>query len=298
MYGRYNAPEGNAYAQGGYATPNQEFPQKTPLIHPDQIPQHPQPGGPSHFPVVHSFDPYAQAAWDWSHSLDFTQLPTPYEPQGELIQELRERKSPAEGFHSPFFASPLAPPPRRLSQKSFASPKMKRKSDAELQTLSQQGASEQQGSSKRRAVSRASSTASQSPASTVLADAQPSPIIGNAAQIAAVANQSSIQGIGGEQRRMNAGKGAGPQGRETDVPAPRRVVESSGSGDMLPAGRVFPIQIGSALFRLSGASLCSDGVYPLLSDHAWTRLTPQEHPHTFRTSSASSFTAVVAVPTK
>ena len=288
VYRHHNAPEGNAYAQGGYATPNQEFSKNTPLIYPDQIPQHPQPGGLSQFPAVHSFDPYAQAAWDWSHSLDFTQLPTPYEPQGELITELRERKSPADGFNSPFFASPLAPPPRRLSQKSFASPKMKRKSDSGLQATTQQGASDQQNPSKRRAVSRTSSTASQSPAPTVLADAQPSPIIGNAAQIAALANQSSIQGTSEAQRRMNAGKGTGPQGRETDVSEPRRVVESSGSGDTLPAGRVFPIQIGSALFRLSGASLCSDGVYPLLSDDAWTELTPQEHPLTFHTSSASS----------
>jgi hypothetical protein len=287
VYGRYNAPEGNANAQGGYATPNPEFSQDTPLIYLHQIPQHPQLGSSSPFPVAHSFDPYAQAAWDWSHSLDFTQLPTPYEPQGELIKELRERRSPADGFNSPFFASPLAPPPRRLSQKSFASPKMKRKSDSGLQAMSQQGASDQQNSTKRRAVSRASSAAS-----------QPSPAIGNAAQIAALTNQSSIQGTSEAQRRMNAGKGTGPQGREIDVSEPRRVVESSGSGDMLPAGRVFPIQIGSALFRLSGASLCSDGVYSLLSDNALTELTPQEHPHTFRTSSASSYTAVVAVPTK
>ncbi|OSS48662.1 hypothetical protein B5807_07005 [Epicoccum nigrum] len=262
VYGRYYAPEGNTYAQGGYGTPNQAFSQKTPLIHPDLKPQHPQPGGPSPSPVFHSFDPYAQAAWDWSHTLDFTQLPTPYEPQGELIQELRERKSPADGFDNPFFASPLAPPPRRLSQNSFASPKMKRKSDAELHAISQQGASKQQNPTKRRAVSRASSTASQSPAPTVtvLADAQPSPIIANPAQIAALANQSSIQGTSEAQRHLNAAKGTGtgPQGREMDVSEPRRVAESSGSGDMLPAGRVFPIQIGSALFRLSGASLCSD----------------------------------------
>ena len=297
VYGRYNAPEGNAYAAGGYATPNQAFPQNAPLIYPEQRQQHPQPSGPSQSPVFHSFDPYAQAAWDWSHTLDFTQLPTPYEPQGELIQELCERKSPANSFNSPFIASPLAPPPRRLSQISFASPKMKRKSDAELHAMSQQGASEQQNSTKRRAVSRASSTASQSPAPTILADAQQSPIVGNAAQIAALANQSSTQGAGQAQRRANAGKGTGPQGRETDVSEPRRVAESSGSGDMLPAGRVFPIQIGSALFRLSGASLCSDGVYSHLSDNTWTELTPQEHPHTFPTSSANNSTATAAAPT-
>jgi hypothetical protein len=33
---------------------------------------------------------------------------------------------------------------------------------------------------------------------------------------------------------------------------------------LLPAEKVFPIQIGSALFRLSGASITSDGLY---TDH-------------------------------
>ena len=120
---------------------------------------------------------------------------------------------------------------------------MKRKSDAELQAMLKQGATEQQNPSKRRAVSRASSTTSHnSPAPTVLADA-------------------STQDNSEAQRRMNVTKGTGPQGKETDVSEPRRIVESTTSSDMLPAGRVFPIQIGSALFRLSGASLCSDGTH-------------------------------------
>ena len=34
---------------------------------------------------------------------------------------------------------------------------------------------------------------------------------------------------------------------------------------VLPAGKVFPIQIGSELFRLSGASISSDGQYIRLS---------------------------------
>lgn len=255
-YARYNAPEGNAYAQGGYATQNQAFLQNPSLIYnqgsrqPQQIPSSP-------FPGFYSFDPYAQVAWGWAQSSEFAQLPAPYEPQGELIQELHDRKDPAEDFSSPLLVNPLAPPPRPLPQRPAKSPKMKRKSDAEAQAISQQGTSEQQNSTKRRAVSRASSTASQSPAPTVLADAQPSPIA-NVAQIAASANQSSIQSSVDAQWRKNTGKGTGPQGREIDVSEPRRVVESTGSGDMLPAGRVFPVQIGSALFRLSGASLCSD----------------------------------------
>lgn len=256
-YVRYDAPEGNAYAQGGYATQNQAIPQDPSLIY-NQSSQQPQQVTPSPFPGYYSFDPYAQVAWDWAQSSEFAQLPASYEPQGELIEELRDRKDPTDDFSSPLLVNPLAPPPRPLPQRPAESPKMKRKSDAEAQAIGQQGASEQHISTKRRAVSRASSTASQSPAPTVLADAQPSPIA-NVAQIPASANQSSIQGSGEAQWRKNAGKGTGPQGREIDVSEPRRVVESAGSGDMLPAGRVFPIQIGSALFRLSGASLCSDG---------------------------------------
>ena len=266
-YARYDAPEGNAYAQGGYATPNQAFPQTSPVNYPNRSPQQQQQqqvGAHGQFPSYYSFDPYAQANWDWTQSADLTTfLPAPYEPQGELIQELRDRKHPTGEFNAPFAVDPLAPPPRPLPQRPATFPKMKRKSDAgaELQAMSQQSASEFQGPSKRRAVSRASSTASQSPAPTVLADAQPSPIA-NVAQIAASANQSSIQNTSEAQRRRNTSKGTGPQGREIDVSEPRRVVEASDSAGMLPAGRVFPIQIGSALFRLSGASLCSDGTYP------------------------------------
>ncbi|KAJ8115752.1 hypothetical protein OPT61_g2681 [Boeremia exigua] len=250
-YGDHNAPEGNAYAQGGYATPNHALYQNVPLIYPPKRPHQPQQGLLGPIPSYYSFDPCAQPTWGWAQSSDFTQLPAPYEPQGELIQELLDRENPANDFSSSLLVDPLAPPPRPLPQRPAGSPTMKRKSDAGLQTMGQQVVNEQGISTKRRAVSRASSTASQSPAPTVLAEAQPSPI-------AATANQSSIQNTSEGQRRKNTNRGTGPQGREIDVSEPRRVAESTGSGDMLPAGRVFPIQIGSALFRLSGASICSD----------------------------------------
>src|SRR5690242_4193894 len=53
-YGHYNAPEGNAYAQGVYATPNQAFLQDTPLIHQDQSTQQPHRAAPSPFPGRYS----------------------------------------------------------------------------------------------------------------------------------------------------------------------------------------------------------------------------------------------------
>ena len=48
---------------------------------------------------------------------------------------------------------------------------------------------------------------------------------------------------------------------------------------ILPPEKVFPIQIGSDLFRLSGASISSDGSYHSQS-HCLLRLRILEHPHT------------------
>ena len=45
----------------------------------------------------------------------------------------------------------------------------------------------------------------------------------------------------------------------------RRIAEIPKFSSVLPAGKVFPIQIGSELFRLSGASISSDGQYIRLS---------------------------------
>ena len=45
----------------------------------------------------------------------------------------------------------------------------------------------------------------------------------------------------------------------------RKIAELPKFAPVLPAGRVFPIQIGSELFRLSGASISSDGQYIRLS---------------------------------
>jgi hypothetical protein len=256
-YGRYDAPEANIYTQGDYATPNQAFPQEQPSIYPDYSLQQPQQIAPGQVRSYHGFDPNAQAAaWNWTQSVDFTDFTTQYEPQGELIQELHNRKDPTNEFSVPLPVNSLPPPPRPLP------PAMKRKSEPELYSAIQPSTHEQQNPSKRRVVSRASSTASQaSPAPTILADAQPSPMASTAIVQAALdsTNQSSSQGNSEAQQRRDASKGTGPQGRVIDVSEPRRVAESSGDGDMLPAGKVFPIQIGSALFRLSGASLSSDG---------------------------------------
>jgi hypothetical protein len=256
-YSRYDAPEGNAYAQGDYATPNQAFQQDQSLFYTDISTAQLQHVNSGQTPSYHSFDTNTQAAWDWRQPVDLTDLPKPPETQVKVAHKLNDRESFASHFNIPSSINPLLPPPRPLPQRPVMQTGMKRKSDSELSAAAQQSTYEQNNPSKRRAMSRASSSASQSsPTPTVLADTQPSPA---APTNIAQAGQPIPYGSGGAQRRGGASKGTGPQGREIDVSEPRKVVESSAAGDLLPAGRVFPIQIGSALFRLSGASLCSDG---------------------------------------
>lgn len=53
-----------------------------------------------------------------------------------------------------------------------------------------------------------------------------------------------------------------PELMQSESTENRRVVEMAAhSSNMLPAGQVFPIQIGSDIFRLSGASISSDGMH-------------------------------------
>jgi hypothetical protein len=56
-------------------------------------------------------------------------------------------------------------------------------------------------------------------------------------------------------------KAAVSKQRQAEASTARRIAEVAAHlTTVLPAGKVFPIQIGSDLFRLSGASLSSDGM--------------------------------------
>ena len=56
----------------------------------------------------------------------------------------------------------------------------------------------------------------------------------------------------------------------------------------LPAEKGFPIQIGSELFRLSGASIMSDGQFTVMENLFAIILRVLEHPHIFPNSSRIS----------
>ncbi|KAF2469860.1 uncharacterized protein BDR25DRAFT_334765 [Lindgomyces ingoldianus] len=240
----------------------------------------------------YSFSPGGPLVWDWSNSIEFSDFANQYEPQGELVQELQNQpassdfsiplpvttadavyQSPQQISSAPATTvqNPLSPPPppAKSSQKPALQTGMKRKAESEPNSAVSQSASFsaelQQPATKRANKSRSSSQASiTSPAVAAATETRRSSMTQSATATAVVATESAQPASNSNttsaeaQRRKEPSKGTGPQGRVIDVSKPRRIVESPAGGDQLPSGKVFPIQIGSELFRLSGASISSD----------------------------------------
>jgi hypothetical protein len=237
------------------------------------------------------FSPSMPSGWDWTNSIDFAEFTNQYEPQGELVPEDHNEINTTNDFSIPLpvtagesayqafqqnqsatptpnttqTQNPLSPPPppRPQQQSPVVQTGMKRKIDSEPGlAVSQDGSTAIENPSKRQNRSRQSSDASAtSPVLAAPGNARPPPTTraaAPAAPIEAVSQRTSQDNPKTERR-----KGTGPQGRVIDVSTPRRVQETPGGLDILPAGKVFPIQIGSELFRLSGASISSDGMHTL-----------------------------------
>jgi hypothetical protein len=310
-YGRYDA-ERDANTPGALEMPLQAHQQDPALSYQDFGMHHPH-AAPAQFPG-YSFSPAAPMGWDWTNSIDFSEFTNQYEPQGELAHEL-QHPTATNDFSIPLpiaaadliyqapqhsqVATPttnttqnLLSPPPKPPQRPVIQTGMKRKADSEPSSAVSQSTTEaQQNQSKRQNKSRQSSATSPiSPVAAEPIDAHQSPM---AQTLAVQAASGPTQANTEPQRRKEQSKGTGPQGRVIDVSKPRRVVEGAGGPDMLPAGKVFPIQIGSELFRLSGASISSDGKHGpkfVLARNSKLRLL--EHPHTFRISSANSCTTM------
>jgi hypothetical protein len=270
----------------------------------------------------YGFSPSAQLGWDWTNSIDFSDFGAQYEPQGELVEE-QQQPITANDFSiplpvtavdlafqatrasntvtpSPANAQSVLSPPPKPPQRPVVQTGLKRKADSELDSAVSQTASiatePQSNHAKRHNKSRQSSTSSlPSPVVAEHTEARPSPMAPTT--VARTVSEPTPQGNTELPKRKEQSKGTGPQGRVIDVSKPRRVVESPGGPDMLPAGKVFPIQIGSELFRLSGASISSDGKHSPRPYWPWnSKLRLLEHPHTFRISSANSYITMAAVP--
>lgn len=197
--------------------------------------------------------------------------------------------------------NPLSPPPKPL-QKPTVQTGVKRKAGSEPNSaVSQNGSLADQKPAKRPNKSRTSSNASAtSPvvASSTAADSRPPQMTASASAPPAVEAVTPAKADNEVQRRREQSKGTGPQGRVIDVSKPRRIVESTDGPHVLPAGKVFPIQIGSELFRLSGASLSSDGKQCPSSEFSNPfPLTMEEHRHISLISSETKYTTCYkAVP--
>ncbi|KAH8728033.1 hypothetical protein GQ44DRAFT_609972 [Phaeosphaeriaceae sp. PMI808] len=231
----------------------------------------------------YGFSPSTSLGWDWTNTTDFSEFATQYEPQGELVHELRHPvitndfniPLPITGIDTVYqptqpvqianpvpanLHNPLSPPPKP-PQRPVVHTGMKRKAESEPDSAISQSTSivtdAQPNHSKRQNKSRQSSiTSLTSPVVAESTDAQQSPMMQTA--VAHLAHEITAQGNTELLRKKDQSKGTGPQGRVIDVSKPRKVIEAARGQDLLPAGKVFPIQIGSELFRLSGASISSD----------------------------------------
>ena len=283
---------------------------------------------PGQFTGLH-FSSAAPTGWDWTNSLDFTEFGSHYEPQGELVQEFQSQVNPTNDFSIPLpvttadpayqafqqpqsttstpnapqsqpAVSPQPPPPRSQQQpRPVVQTSMKRKLDSEPSSaVSQAGGGSIENPSKRQNKSRKSSDASAS-SPTISAPGDARAMTATTATTTRTAappthNETAPRPASGEntqvERRKEQSKGTGPQGRVIDVSTPRKIQDAPSGPDMLPAGKVFPIQIGSELFRLSGASLSSDGKHAPDVRHTSRacQLRLLEHPHIFPIFSDSS----------
>ncbi|OAG01559.1 uncharacterized protein CC84DRAFT_1100728 [Paraphaeosphaeria sporulosa] len=228
-------------------------------------------------PRGYGFSPGGPLGWDWGNTIDFAGYTPHYEPQGELVQELQTQQAPKDDFSIPLLVTtidtarqsppqpfsaqnPLPPPPRPTKRLSFQAG-MKRKADSEPNSgIQATNGPFEENPAKRQNKSRASSiTSAASPVvATATAPGSCGPASLSASMTAPAILESTAQLNNEAQSRKEPSKGTGPQGRVIDVSTPRRIAESRIAVDTLPSGKVFPIQIGSELFRLSGASISSD----------------------------------------
>ena len=296
---RYD-PESNANVSDAPSNPiasssaNQTPTQETVLRPPDLSTQ--QQGLTGQSPGAfanYAYSPGGPLVWEWNNSIEFPELAHHYEPQGELVQELQSQHLPSQDFSIPLpvtfqdaiyqspqqipslpataTQNPLSPPPPPPPrQRPVLHTAMKRKADSEPNSATSVGVGFardlQQPAAKRASKSRSSSSASvNAPAMAPAQTGRRTSITRGQSNTGATASDPTMQPSTDLQRRKGSDKETTAAGRQLEAARPRKIVELSGDADILPSGKVFPIQIGSELFRLSGASISSDGKLQLSS---------------------------------
>ncbi|KAI9838047.1 MAG: hypothetical protein M1819_006201 [Sarea resinae] len=194
--------------------------------------------------------PSGQSKAEWDKAFDYTF----YEPENELVGEIVGQGDPAQNFdipQAPSQRSSSTQGPRQSVSSSLPPPSRpppKRKAGSEPSPhLLTQGREETESPALKR-------IARQSPASTIREGSQTLPLDhGDVMKEPVRGDMSSV--AGSEVPERNGRNIETPPGILRDQKVKVRVPPIP---PILPAERVFPIQIGSELFRLSGASISSD----------------------------------------
>lgn len=220
---------------------------------------------------------YSPSDWTWEEPIQL--IDHVYEPQGVLLEELQARRNPGQDFaipqpvqhqpkpptqavpgqiqdtrveNAPQSATPAATP-RPLAPR--ASLKRKATSDSSAQPQGSQAGMSQPGPSRQ----RTGEGPNDNPESPAQSAPRPQPS----------RSRSTTSVAGGadpinRQRQTTAGPGISPENVPLSQRTRRRTLPDAGDAPfVLPPRKVFPIQIGSELFRLSGASISSDGMSSL-----------------------------------
>ncbi|RDI83036.1 hypothetical protein Vi05172_g6938 [Venturia inaequalis] len=211
--------------------------------------------------------PGGPLVWDWNTSMQFGDLTTFYEPQGELSQELQAQLPTTNEFSNPIpvrtpSASELGNSSGMNSTfvtQTFAAPAAPRGESLESMNT--------RAGMKRKASDAPQNAQDPSPPKRTSVSKQPEPQSARATRGRAQ-EQGTDNSQDGDMSNPSQGgedneriKASSSKLKETvDFAKERRIAETSAKlTTVLPAGKVFPIQIaGSELFRLSGASISSD----------------------------------------
>ena len=248
--------------------------------------------------------------WDWEGAEDFQDIAQNYEPQGELLKETEDRRAVGQDFD---FREVTTDSPQIQSYFS----NLAKASAFDFTQLAEQPSARQQpqstgsrqGTSLNAREKRKSVVAietdldgTQGDSSAKRVAVSPEESGGASGQISTDRPTQHYQNGGILRRASGVPEPDRPQA-EASQNRPTTQHEVSGKRSKtsnrrdrldkkkmaLPAGKVFPIQIGSELFRLSGASLSSDGKPSSAKSSQYiTMLTARKLPRTFRISSENN----------
>ena len=212
----------------------------------------------------------SSSIWDWDTPLESIGESTSYyyEPQGELLQDNTPRNRTSEFTIPTVVGPPDSEPgadkdgflvPGRLTGRAATVAGSKRKSTTEDDST---------GSTQHSAQKRLSRNMTDD--SEVIS---PGSINAGPSQLTRSQSAAAARTIPGSAEARSRPVPSPSQSGRGVPPGPARSQSESAQSMSLPARKVFPIQIGDKLFRLSGASISSDGESTLAAVHRTACLT-------------------------